>query len=85
MKRGLVVVGLIVLVLGAAFGWPTAYRYDHVGGNHLVRTSRFSGESEILTEYGWRKVGGSDSAEAAKAVAEMEAELAAKRAAAQKP
>src|ERR1035438_5131267 len=56
--RNLAIVAAVVLgVLFLAFGWPTAYRYDTYGAYHaLIRTNRFTGESESLTPQGWQRM-----------------------------
>jgi hypothetical protein len=46
------IIVLTILVLFAAFVWPTIYRYDRFFQT-VVRTNRFSGESEALTPNGW--------------------------------
>lgn len=62
LKRTLVIGGellavafLLFLVIGV---WPTMYRYDvvRVGSmaNQLVRTNRFTGNSQLLSAAGWR-------------------------------
>lgn len=44
--------GLAVVLL---FGWPTLYRYEHVGtANRLVRIHRITGEVSVLAGGGWR-------------------------------
>ena len=44
-------VGLVMLVL-AWTGWPTLYRYDHIG-QVPVRTNRITDKTEKLTGAGW--------------------------------
>lgn len=46
---------LTIILLIAAFVWPTMYRYDKYHQT-IVRTNRFSGESEGLTDRGWVKM-----------------------------
>jgi hypothetical protein len=47
----------LVVALLAVFVWPTAYRYDRTNfvgvSNVLVRTNRFTGNSQSLTPNGW--------------------------------
>jgi len=49
------IIVLTILVLFAAFVWPTIYRYDRFHGT-VVRINRFTGASEVLSGYGWHKM-----------------------------
>jgi hypothetical protein len=50
-------VWLIVMLVFAAYVWPTRWRYDHMsleGNIVLVRMDRFSGEADmLLPDEGW--------------------------------
>lgn len=51
-----ILVGSAFLLLFGWFVWPTQYRYDTLGTAHIpVRTNRFTGETERLTQQGWIK------------------------------
>jgi hypothetical protein len=59
-RKIVAIVALILLAFFAAFVWPTIYRYDQATfvGNQkaLVRTNRFTGNSQVMTPYGWHRM-----------------------------
>jgi len=55
ISKGIIIIALIILMLFAAFVWPTMYRYDKFPSK-LVRTNRITGGSEMLWGDGWFKM-----------------------------
>jgi len=50
----------LVVILFAAFVWPTAYRYFPMSSSEIkttARINRFTGHAEVLTLTGWVSLG----------------------------
>ena len=51
---------LLIVVLFAAFVWPTKWRYDKMRSDrdYIVRINRVTGTAQILGSEGWETLGG---------------------------
>lgn len=57
LTAGVAFAGLVLLLLFGWFVWPSKYRYDTMGTARVpIRTNRFNGDAERLTDQGWMKL-----------------------------